>query len=509
MIGVRTGGRPARPTRVEALEASETQAALLRLIPAAVVVRRLDGTVLWWNEGAHDLYGWSADAALGRRTHRLLSTAFEEGSILTQQADLEADGTWEGRLRHLTASGRTVTVLSRQVVYRPVHGSDDDIEVLEVNTDVTAVRAAEVSLALNEQRFRAQFTQSAVGQAIRGLDGSLLAVNKAFARIVGRHPEELVGRLVEHDLMHPVDAPRVHQQIAGLFAGDAGYYTHEARIRHADGHWVDVEATVSLVRDADDRPEHLIVVAVDISQRRLAEQARDQASAALAERNTELEEANRLKLDIIGMLGHEISNPLAAILGHADELAEDLEPGSPAALAAAVIARQARRLDEIVGEVLAMVSIDAGNFRAARRPVPLRAALTKALESFSDRVVPVLGPDVAILFNPGHLQQAVVNLLSNAAKYAGGATAISVVPAGDRVLIRVEDHGPGVPGEFRSRLFDRLSRADRDAGSVRGTGLGLYIVRSLARANHGEVRHEPHPTGGSVFILECETASEG
>ncbi|GAA1610934.1 PAS domain-containing sensor histidine kinase [Actinoplanes couchii] len=499
-------GRPARPTRVEALEASETQAALLRLIPAAVIVRRLDGTVLWWNEGAQDLYGWSAEAALGRRTHRLLNTGFEEGTIHTQQAELETEGNWEGRLRHLTATGRTVTVLSRQVVYRPVHGSEDDVEVLEVNTDITAVRAAEVSLALNEQRFRAQFTQSAVGQAVRGLDGSLIAVNNAFARIIGRHPEELVGRLVEPDLMHPSDVPLVHQQIAGLFSGDAGYYTHETRLRHAEGHWVDVEATVSLVRDAEDRPEHLIVVAVDISQRRLAEQARDHAAAALAERNIALEEANRLKLDIIGMLGHEISNPLAAILGHADELAADLHDDSPAAQAAAVIARQARRLDEIVGEALAMVSIDAGSFSANRRPVSLRAALGKAVESFSDRPVPILGPDATVLFNPGHLQQAVVNLLSNAAKYAGGAASIRVEPAGDRVYIRVEDHGPGVPGEFRSRLFDRLSRAERDAASVRGTGLGLYIVRSLARANHGDVRHEPHPTGGSVFIVECERA---
>lgn len=500
------GGRQSRPARVEALEASETQAALLRLIPAAVIVRRLDGTILWWNEGAQELYGWSAGAALGRRTHRLLNTAFEDGTVLTQQAELEAEGTWEGRLRHLTCTGRTVTVLSRQVVYRPVQGSGDDVEVLEVNTDVTAVRAAEVSLALNEQRFRAQFTQSAVGQAIRGLDGSLLAVNNAFARIVGRHPDELTGCLVEPDLIHPDDAPRVHQQVAGLFAGDSTYYTHETRLRHADGHWVDIEATVSLVRDAEDRPEHLIVVAVDISQRRLAERARDQAAAALADRNTALEEANRLKLDVLGMLGHEISNPLAAILGYADMLAADLDAGSPAAEAAAVIARQARRLDEIVGEVLGMVSVDAGSISATRQPILLRDALTRAVESFGGPAVPILGPDATVLFNDGHLQQSVINLLSNADKYAGGAISIRIEPAGDRVYVRVEDRGPGVPGEFRSRLFDRLSRAERDAAAVRGTGLGLYIVRSLAHANHGEVRHEPHPAGGSVFIVECERA---
>ncbi|MFC4064470.1 PAS domain S-box protein [Actinoplanes subglobosus] len=480
------------------------QAALLELIPAAVIVRRLDGTILWWNNGAGSLYGWTAEAARGRRTHRLFSTTFESGSREDQEAALDGAGHWEGQMRHLTATGRVVTVLSRQVVYQPQHG-DGEAAVLEINTDVTAVRAAEQALAVNEQRFRAQFTHSAVGQVIRALDGSLIAVNKAFARMLGRRVEDMVGRIVDDELLDQDDRAHMHNEIAGLFAGDAASYTHETRLRHAGGHWVDVEATVSLVRDSQDRPKHLIVVVNDISQRRIAERARDHAAAALAERNTALEVANQLKLDIIGMLGHEISNPLSAILGYSDLLTDDVDADSQAAMAVTVISRQAQRLDEIVREVLSMVSIDAGNLSAVRGEVSLHAGIRQALESTGNTGVPVTGPDVTLRFNPGHLQQVLVNLLSNATKYAGGATGIRIEPAsGGRVLLRVEDRGPGVPEEFRPRLFDRLTRAERDT-AVRGTGLGLYIVRSLARANHGEVRHEPYPAGGSVFILEAET----
>ncbi|BEL08768.1 hypothetical protein Q0Z83_069590 [Actinoplanes sichuanensis] len=480
------------------------QATLLKLIPAAVIVRRLDGTILWWNNGAQQLYGWTSAAARGRRTHRLLNTVFEGGSMAEQQAALEGAGHWDGQMQHLTATGRAVTVLSRQVVHRP---ADGDVEVLEINTDVTAARAAEQALAVNEQRFRAQFTHSAVGQVIRALDGSLIAVNKAFARMLGRRVEDMAGRIVDDELLDSEARAHMHNEIAGLFAGDAASYTHETRLRHADGHWVDVEATVSLVRDSQDRPRHLIVVANDISQRRIAERARDHAAAALAERNTALEVANQLKLDIIGMLGHEISNPLSAILGYSDLLADDLEADSQATLAVTVISRQAQRLDEIVREVLSMVSIDAGNLSAVRGEVSLHAGIASALESTGATHVPVTGPDVTLRFNPGHLQQVLVNLLSNAAKYAGGATAVRIEPTGrGRVLLSVEDRGPGVPEEFRPRLFDRLTRAERDAGSVRGTGLGLYIVRSLARANHGEVRHEPHPAGGSIFTIEAEAA---
>jgi PAS domain S-box-containing protein len=482
------------------------QAKLLELIPAAVIVRDLDGTIRWWNAGAGELYGWARSAARGKSTHRLLGTTFVgDGSMAEQAAELAAKGRWEGQLQHYTATGRTLTVLSRQVEHQSA-GSDGPPQVLEINTDITAARAAEEALALNEQRFRAQFLHSAAGQVIRALDGSLIAVNRAFAELVGRRPDELAGRILDTELMHPEDLREAHHRIAALYAGEADSYTHELRIHHTSGRWVEIEATVSLVRDTDGRPKHLIIVCTDISARRAAERARDLAAAALAERNAELETANRLKLDILGMLGHEISNPLSSILGYADLLAAAVPPDAPHGRPIAIIARQAQRLDAIVREVLAMVSIDAGNLHAVRQRVPLRREVEQILESTGTEEVPVTGPDVAILFHPGHLHQILVNLISNAAKYAGGATGVSITPENGRVLLRVEDAGPGVPEEFRPRLFDRLTRADRDADTVRGTGLGLYIVRNLARANDGDVHYAPRPGGGSVFTLEAETA---
>ncbi|MEU4691440.1 PAS domain S-box protein [Actinoplanes sp. NPDC023714] len=479
------------------------QALLLELIPAAVIVRDLDGCIQWWNSGASELYGWSRTAARGKPTHRLLGTAFVgSGSIEEQREMLVAEGRWEGQLQHLTATGRTLTVLSRQILHQPAD-ADGPPQVLEINTDITAARAAEQALAVNEQRFRAQFTHSAAGQVIRALDGTLIAVNRAFAEMIGRAPEDLAGRNVDAEVMRPEDRRAAHHQIAELFAGERDSYTHELQIKHADGHWVDIDCTVSLVRDPSGRPKHLILVCTDTSARRAAERARDQAAAALAERNAELETANQLKLDILGMLGHEISNPLSAILGYSDLLADELAADTPHGRSIAIINRHAQRLDDIVREVLAMVSIDTGNINAVRQRISLRREVEKVIE---DVPLAVTGDDVEILFHPGHLQQIVVNLLSNAAKYAGGATGLTIAREGDRAVLRVEDRGPGVPEEFRPRLFERLTRADRDAGKVRGTGLGLYIVRSLAQANNGDVRYEPNPEGGSVFILEADVA---
>ncbi|WP_229073688.1 PAS domain S-box protein [Actinoplanes sp. DH11] len=487
-------------------ERLQRQAILLELIPAAIIVRDLDGTIQWWNNGAGELYGWSRSAARGKLTHRLLGTTFAgDGSIAEQTEALTRDGRWEGQVQHLTATGRTLTVLSRQVLHR-IAGSDGPPQVLEINTDITAARAAEQALALNEQRFRAQFTDSAAGQVIRALDGTLIAVNKAFAAMVGRHPEDLVGRNVDEELMRPEDRRVAHHRIAALFAGEADSYIQELRVRHADDRWVDLESTVSVVRDPDGRPRHLIIVCTDISARRAAERARDQAAAALAERNAELETADQLKLDIIGMLGHEISNPLSAIIGYSDLLADELAEDTPHGHAVAVIGRHAQRLDDIVREVLAMVTIDTGNLHAVRRTISLRSEVHQILEADGSAHIPVTGDDADILFHPGHLQQILVNLLSNAAKYAGGVTGIDIRAETGRVLIRLADNGPGVPEEFRPHLFDRLTRAGGTASTVKGTGLGLYIVRNLARANNAEVHHEPNPGGGSLFVLAAEPA---
>jgi PAS domain S-box-containing protein len=481
------------------------QARVLELIPAAVIVRDLGGAIRWWNAGASQLYGWPLEAVIGKISHRLLDTTFpDRGSERDQLAELLQDGHWAGQLDHLTSTGEIVTVLSRQVLHRPKHGSD---QILEINTDVTAARAAERALSESEQRFRAQFTYSATGQVVHALDGTLSAVNPAYAALLGSTVDELTGTDFRR-LLHPDDAAVAARSIAGLFAGEANAFTHEGRLRHSDGHWVDVSATISIVRDSGGRARHLIGMVTDVSGRRAAEQARDQAAAALADRNVQLETANQLKLDIIGMLGHEIGNPLSSIRGYTEVLAEDWADLSETRRERAVeaINRQALRLDEIVHEVLAMVTIEAGTIDAVRTDESLRAVIAGALVAADAERLPVRGADARVLCNPGHVQQILVNLLSNAAKYGGGATGLTISGDGTRVRVRVEDRGPGVPEEFRHRLFERLARAERDATNVHGTGLGLYIVRGLARANHGDIGYEPNPGGGSVFVLDLERA---
>lgn len=212
--------------------------------------------------------------------------------------------------------------------------------------------------------------------------------------------------------------------------------------------------------------------------------------------------AQRLKLAALGRLtaniAHEIRNPLAAISHAAELLGEDL--GDPAQIKlAAIIEHNARRLDRLVEEVLTL------NRRDRLRPVLVDAA---ALAHLIDelRQTEEIPPDAVIVsmdaamfsFDPDHLRQILWNLLRNAWRFCQkqpGSIAVRMQARDDRVLIDVEDDGPGLPPEHEGKLFEPFFTTD-----AQGTGLGLFLARELAEANHAALAPVPAP-GGACFRL--------
>jgi PAS domain S-box-containing protein len=136
--------------RVATLEAVAQQAVLLDLAREAIFVRELGTSrILYWNRGAEALYGWSRDEAVGQVTHQLLHTRFPR-PLAEIEADLVATGQWEGELVHTRRDGSQVVVFSSWTVHRDPHGRPTGH--LEVNTDITARRAAEEERARLERQ---------------------------------------------------------------------------------------------------------------------------------------------------------------------------------------------------------------------------------------------------------------------------------------------------------------------------------------------------------------------
>jgi len=267
-----------------------------------------------------------------------------------------------------------------------------------------------------------------------------------------------------------------------------------------------------------DRRDWLVLftfLAVAAVSTQLLHRARHQAAevqrlAVEARRAEALREADRLKDALIASVSHDLRTPLTTIKALAHDLGETGDER------AVTIEEEADRLNRFVADLLDLSRLNAGELRITPEIVAaedlLGAALQRVSGSMGGREIRVdLHPREPLPLGRFDFVQSLrvlVNLLENAHKYAPPATPIDVEVAreGGRLVFRVADRGPGVPGDERERIFQPFYRhpgAPADAG---GAGLGLSISRRLAEAQGGSLAVEPRPGGGSVFVFSLPGA---
>jgi signal transduction histidine kinase len=212
---------------------------------------------------------------------------------------------------------------------------------------------------------------------------------------------------------------------------------------------------------------------------------------ASAERIEALVKSHRL---LLANCSHELRTPLARIrLG-----LERMAPNSDGALQDE-IARSIAELDELIGEMLLSSRLDALRTLERSEEVDLLALAAEEASHF-DRSVE--GTPVTIQGDPSLLRRLVRNLLENAQCHAGGATRVCVHKnASGETELSVDDHGIGVAEEEREKIFEPFYRSPRAGAAVKRFGLGLAIVRQIARAHGGDVRYSPLTEGGSRFTV--------
>ena len=194
---------------------------------------------------------------------------------------------------------------------------------------------------------------------------------------------------------------------------------------------------------------------------------------------------------LIANCSHELRTPLARI-----RLGLERLPDTDAK-ASAEIARSIAELDSLIGEMLLSSRLDVAHGIERAEPVDLLALAAEEAAHFD---LEVSGDAVTVDADSMLLRRLLRNLLENARVHAGGATAVRVERTGRHAHIVVEDAGSGVSGADRERIFEPFFRASTATQSS-GAGLGLSIVRQIARAHGGTVEYAPRPEGGSRFTV--------
>jgi signal transduction histidine kinase len=249
--------------------------------------------------------------------------------------------------------------------------------------------------------------------------------------------------------------------------------------------------------------------AVSVGGRTLKVRVRSTEGTVLVYLEQASDDADALRRHIAAT-AHEIRGPVTVLNALTETLRYEDVAGDPHVRERlmSAVARQARMLDGITGDLLITAQVVSRTLRLDRRPVdPVEVARTVLGDQQLPTLVEVL--DVRLVdADPLRLQQMIGNLVRNAVKYGAPPITIRVRPdAADpgRLAIDVEDEGPGVPEDFRDRLFHEFARAP--GTEVSGVGLGLHVVRALAEHHGGSVQHAPGREGGATFTLSLPVAT--
>ncbi len=225
---------------------------------------------------------------------------------------------------------------------------------------------------------------------------------------------------------------------------------------------------------------------------------------------THAREVDRMKTEFIGTVSHELRTPLTSIKGSLGLLLDgetQLEPEVAELLG--VSKRNVDRLVRLVNDILDLSKIEAGKLELQRQPVPPARLCQESIagvDGFAQRVgvridCQIPGELPKVLADPDRVVQVLTNLLSNALKFSPRGEAVSLSARSDSQHVRFEvvDRGPGIPREFRDKLFTRFAQADRQQREQEGTGLGLAISQALVLKHGGQIGCLSEPGQGATL----------
>lgn len=383
------------------------------------------------------------------------------------------------------------------------------------------------------QYFEAIFTNLAAGIVIVDSDYVIREVNPAFARFYGLSPRELVGRRC-HDVIHNHVTPcSQHGEVCPikncLATGGISRALHRHRNYKDETRFM--ETTVAPLRDEGGTIVSFAAIMADVTAIKTAheeserktrelerlnreltrqqEQIRVQAEELRA-KNVELQQANATKDEFLSMVSHELRTPLTSISEGINLVADGtlgpLQEKQMSFLGLAL--RNARRLGDIINDLLDISKIEAGRMECTPVPLDLGALLRETGSSFTaaarsrnldlEVVTPDLGP--MVYADERLVHRILNNLLSNALKFTDeGAITITARTDGPAAVVTVADTGIGIPQQAHAQVFERFRQAHRDGFRPPGTGLGLALTREMTAVNRGRIWFESEENAGTRF----------
>lgn len=470
------------------------------------------GHILTWNAGAQRFKGYKADEIIGKHFSTFYTPEdLARGRPAEELEIAERDGRVEDEGWRVRKDG---TRFWANVVITALRDKEGRlVGFAKVTRDLTERKMAEERLRLSEERVRLLLENVRdYGLFTLDLDGRVATWNAGAEQISGYKASEIIGK--HFSIFYPpadIAARKPENEL--VIVRREGRFEEEGwRLRkNGERFWSNV--VISAIYDATGTLVGYAKVTRDLTERREAnERALNDARRVAA-----AESANRTKSEFLTSMSHELRTPLNAIGGYAELLTMGL--GGPVSTEQAEYLDRIRRSQQhllgIINDILNFSRIEAGQVQYDIRPVPLGEVI--------EAVVPMVGPQteakgvsieksvvasLCVQADRGKLEQVLLNLLSNAAKFTHhGTIHVSTFDQGDRAGLRVRDTGIGIPEDKLASIFEPFVQVGRSLTTPHeGTGLGLAISRDLTRAMGGELTVTSEMDKGTTFQVSLKKA---
>ena len=500
----RTGTVEDVTERKQAQEAQAKLAAIVESAADAIFWITTEGMITSWNEGAERIFGFSAEEAVGKHIRLLSPPEYQRDFVMVIENMRRGARMYPFETTRLRKDGTLIPV---SFIASPIKDATGEmIGVSAIARDITEQKRLEVEVRHSQRQLEAIFQHVADGIIVQDADGKVIYANQAAVRLTGAHSVEALlttSPLAALEQFNMTDEQGHPFSWASLSRNRAvpEEVMLPIKLRWAHNHTQEVRwiaLTVTSVCEENDLPYLLITVIREITQEKELEQRKD---------------------DFIINVNHELRTPLAAVSGYLallNEYGEQLEPTMKEAFLHKAIDNCAE-LTRLVNSVLDALKVV--------NTVQLLHAEELSLAQVVREVLDLLDPQKAQAYaiqveiseqlrvwaEKGLVYQVLNNLLANVFKYVPERTPVVIAAspwvdkeqgsetAPAQVCIRVQDAGPGIPPTESPLLFQKFVRLQRDlSGTVRGTGLGLYVCKQLVEK-----------MGGHIWVESSGRAGEG